>query len=1655
MTSDELGDESKTGRTREPIFTIAWDCDNLMRKCIHQARGDDAHLGARLDDYERRFTAWWRFLGVFAERKANLDRRLHRQPDIRDIVVRLLLILRRNLAQLHECQGQLPQGTLPNPTHTAALVRESEEETLDGGDVAALAAFSLEAIDECLVELGQVAIAIRHSSKTTETMRARRVVSEKRDLGRRLQSFEALAFLALETLYPNAPESLLFQLGRSMVDRYARLLFRALRHNVLSEDIREPLRSDTPTPQPHGVTSHKEHLVAREKEATRNGIPAEATAQVAPTLPLSSINLSKFQDQLKKIQVPKSQAGTTFFLAGTQEPPVPQRNDFGKFECVWCFDDIDSDHFQRGNWTPKGREHYRKDLEPFVCLSEDCADTVPTFASLKAWNDHMAQHQNIWTEHIHSRRMWRCDIEDVHESEALFSTADDLLSHIRALHPSSWTTFQGATRAELSQQFTCDVFRNSHTCPLCCLTPKGLEEVDPSDRLLVLEMMEKHLAEHLQNTVVLSLRLIETQNTPLGEEGGRSESSMVPGDTSLGSHADHSDSDSEVTSPSILTFRSRSLQTASPLQSNDEPPKTNSQHWATIADGALDRRNFLENDSDPILTHLRAHQNLQAESSETQDNESGSLVTPADKRRFDTIFVHLDQDDKGFLSGEEALLFFSKSNLDNQTLAQVWDLADTEGRLNREEFAVAMSLIQQKQAKPDWSLPPPENNFSLYIEKYINDNDCRGFNGVGEKCGFASLKALRDYWNPDKILDVLCEAPDTQREQINVDPKRIYDKYLIVFSVLVSIGHPQHIISFTDHQLDDTKLPLNNIPKVWSETDEQVQVYRLFEKEQWTFYPLTFDYKPYRPKLVWNQIIPITKNRRLQPVADSGDDVFVFEATVHPDCRGSLPVTIVLKEYHGGERDAEILFKNEVAVYSNLREDSFDNIVRYYGSFEQVGVRTVVLEYADGGTLANFFARTNSIERPDDRIRFWKGFLGLLRGLDDIHNLRQPDTDRGKWLLKATHQDIRPQNILVFKGDTQNPYDVRFKWTDFGTGHVRRCRSRGLDPLGQNNEGNTMYSAPECCRDDHNLRPVLGQSDVWSFGGVASEALIWSILGERERCRYQDMRSEENSCGVLTGGLHEGCFHDGECLLPIVEQMHSNALQSKFPNDNISVAVSELIITKMLVADPGERPDAITVHRIWERWQLSPTTATINHYPFTSHINGRGREPVAGSPFPPHASLDRELPDYTPVATNGTFRNSTAPSDDTLGIRQYPPPPPPLSIPHYTAPHNSHFLSPPSLRTPELMITPPDNGIHYIPEPEYRYSGYEPTHVPGHQLNGIMDNITGFPLLLTQQPLSQAREPPVEPPSRSILREPTQPQGPSDHRNEPVAARPNSRPVSGPVLRPIPRPSSTRRPVSLSSLIRSDKITVNEIWSKCIKHKKRKWRPSNAQPDLLTQFPALKEAMEQVKGPGGRARDQIYLVDDSASMEQHRDQVGKTCRVLSYMAKRAKVNNAFELYYTVDVKTVEFSTTEPIQHSIDMHQFSQTRYSPARTLDAIISTVLRRSRPVSIYVLTNGEWDSDLETDLCSVNKTIMRLVKHIADKNKEENWAGIQFIRFYNPNSPDGSQLGKARLQYLDDELPKELKQRGLAENDIVDTCDWDEDVRRMVLGCVVRGED
>lgn len=159
-------------------------------------------------------------------------------------------------------------------------------------------------------------------------------------------------------------------------------------------------------------------------------------------------------------------------------------------------------------------------------------------------------------------------------------------------------------------------------------------------------------------------------------------------------------------------------------------------------------------------------------------------------------------------------------------------------------------------------------------------------------------------------------------------------------------------------------------------------------------------------------------------------------------------------------------------------------------------------------------------------------------------------------------------------------------------------------------------------------------------------------------------------------------------------------------------------------------------------------------------------------------------------------------------------------------------------------------------------------------------------------------------------------------------------------------------------------------------------------------------------------------------MAIHREQVARTCRVLTKLLKRGHVDpdKEFELFFASEGSPMREKNGTDLQIAVQRQSFTNPRCEMHTILDQVASRVIEEEQPVSIYVLTNGHWDIRNPESICNVDKPISRLVKHIIKKNKQSNWAMVQFIGFFKDPPNEADEHGRARLKYLDNSLRADL---------------------------------
>jgi serine/threonine protein kinase len=95
--------------------------------------------------------------------------------------------------------------------------------------------------------------------------------------------------------------------------------------------------------------------------------------------------------------------------------------------------------------------------------------------------------------------------------------------------------------------------------------------------------------------------------------------------------------------------------------------------------------------------------------------------------------------------------------------------------------------------------------------------------------------------------------------------------------------------------------------------------------------------------------------------------------------------TFLLKRYP--TKDGEPRYNQKISGFRSVRQA--DSIIKFYGSYIHADNYNILLEFADKGSLEDFFKRESPPSRGGDIIKFWEGLFQLIKGLKAIHSARE------------------------------------------------------------------------------------------------------------------------------------------------------------------------------------------------------------------------------------------------------------------------------------------------------------------------------------------------------------------------------------------------------------------------------------------------------------------------------------------------------------------------------------------------------------------------------------------------------------------------------------------------------------------------------------------
>ncbi|KAL7921713.1 hypothetical protein ACQKWADRAFT_321286 [Trichoderma austrokoningii] len=414
------------------LYRLACECEDLfeqLQKALPRAKPKASDI-EQCTEFQQRFSIWAAYLGVFAQKSQCLDTRLRNFPDLQDLATRLLDILR---CSLHQYKDEISDqerdlaSTDSDEYQYEAHSRPSE---------------SLAAIDNTLARLNRLGVTIRQSGQDKMHVRA-----EKSTAHLDLTTFTYFCANTVQTLYPNAHQHLKDHLKESMINRYKKMMH----HNSRYFKLRAPR-------EPHTKLYSIQEVPNSDLQTN---IPVIQQAEAVP----ATVNRFRANVPTAPSQTDLSSASTKFHQTSSVQvsqgnyPRLPMTNtNGGIFACEWCSEPLDKKILSESQW----RRHIDRDLEPYICLSEECQDTHPAYSTFDEWYSHMGRHNPRWYQKIYPSSTWVCTICEF--NPGVYSNPQALNSHLQESHHKTFTNEQLHV---LSQQSKIKQSRAWDNCLLC------------------------------------------------------------------------------------------------------------------------------------------------------------------------------------------------------------------------------------------------------------------------------------------------------------------------------------------------------------------------------------------------------------------------------------------------------------------------------------------------------------------------------------------------------------------------------------------------------------------------------------------------------------------------------------------------------------------------------------------------------------------------------------------------------------------------------------------------------------------------------------------------------------------------------------------------------------------------------------------------------------------------------------------------------------------------------------------------------------------------------------------------------------------------------------------------------------------------------------
>lgn len=331
------------------------------------------------------------------------------------------------------------------------------------------------------------------------------------------------------------------------------------------------------------------------------------------------------------------------------------------------------------------------------------------------------------------------------------------------------------------------------------------------------------------------------------------------------------------------------------------------------------------------------------------------------------------------------------------------------------------------------------------FREFVRTHSKKGQTAQGDQAEYVPWQVLNQYWRRDGLIKEVLYTTSRSQHVFPIDV--IAPRFLRIFSTIVYIStarcsYVRYLSKYIQYDRDDTSLPHSEKPVFLTNVSDHVEFFTAFDQAQWTFCyatlgPDIMHERHLSPRL----ILPITPMEENVSPAKIGRETTVRCVKVDPSAGLQLPESVSvlhptsskhglitgtlaspqrhkLTTNHSQSKgcimlksfppDAQAEYNNEITAYIAFRNGTVHckNILKCLGCYRVASpsdadsfVYTIILEYANRGTLLDLYKKNSPPINFEETKLFWEGLCKVVLGLEVTHHTPSDGVPGTSWYV--------------------------------------------------------------------------------------------------------------------------------------------------------------------------------------------------------------------------------------------------------------------------------------------------------------------------------------------------------------------------------------------------------------------------------------------------------------------------------------------------------------------------------------------------------------------------------------------------------------------------------------------------------------------------------